>query len=101
MPPGEPKCDVVRSPRRNQVCQDFSVRGYWAILQAPKYLVNAVIVHLLARALRWHIDRMLGRSFLHEDEVRGHRKSPWNGRNCGEQETANSQALLTDKSNMK
>lgn len=52
-----------------QVCQDFSVRGYWAILQAPKYLVNAIFVHLVARGLRWHIDRMLGRSFLQEDEV--------------------------------
>lgn len=55
-----------------QMCQDYRDSGYWAILQTPKHIINGIVIHLVARALRWHINRMLGGSFVVTDEVR-----PW------------------------
>lgn len=53
-----------------QITRDYHNSGYWAILQTPKHILNAVVLHLVVRALRWHIDRMLGVNFAAGDEVR-------------------------------
>lgn len=52
-----------------QITREYYKSGYWAILQTPKHILNAVVLHVVARALRWHIDRMLGVNFAAGDEV--------------------------------
>ncbi|CBN75186.1 hypothetical protein Esi_0072_0024 [Ectocarpus siliculosus] len=52
----------------SQITREYYKSGYWAILQTPKHILNAVVLHLVARALRWHIDRMLGVNFAAGDE---------------------------------
>ncbi|CAM9701627.1 unnamed protein product [Scytosiphon promiscuus] len=52
------------------ITREYHESGYWAILQTPKHVLNAVVLHLVARALRWHVDRMLGLNFAAGDEVR-------------------------------
>ncbi|CAN0039670.1 unnamed protein product, partial [Ectocarpus sp. 12 AP-2014] len=51
------------------ITREYYTSGYWAILQTPKHILNAVVLHLVARALRWHIDRMLGVNFAAGDEA--------------------------------
>ncbi|CAM9155204.1 unnamed protein product [Ectocarpus fasciculatus] len=51
------------------ITREYYKSGYWAILQTPKHILNAVVLHLVARALRWHIDRMLGINFAAGDEA--------------------------------
>ncbi|CAM9314684.1 unnamed protein product, partial [Pylaiella littoralis] len=51
------------------ITRDYHNSGYWAILQTPKHILNAVVLHLVVRALRWHIDRMLGVNFAAGDEA--------------------------------
>lgn len=43
-----------------QVSRDYHNLGLWATLHTPKHLANAVVIHIIARALRWQIDLMLG-----------------------------------------
>ena len=54
----------VRPP---QITREYYRSGYWAILQTPKHILTAVVLHLLARALRWHLDRLLGLNFAARD----------------------------------
>ena len=54
----------------SQITREYYQSGYWAILQTPKHVLNAVILHLVARALRWHLDRLLGLNFAARDHVR-------------------------------
>ncbi|CAM9238970.1 unnamed protein product [Ascophyllum nodosum] len=51
------------------ICCDYNALGYWGFLQIPKHIFNALVIHIVARALRWHIEGMLGRSFLIDDEA--------------------------------
>eukprot|EP00903_Cladosiphon_okamuranus_P006039 g5957.t1 len=51
------------------ITREYYRSGYWAILQTPKHVLNAVILHLVARALRWHLDRLLGLNFAARDQA--------------------------------
>eukprot|EP00752_Nemacystus_decipiens_P007614 g6804.t2 len=51
------------------ITREYYQSGYWAILQTPKHVLNAVILHLVARALRWHLDRLLGLNFAARDQA--------------------------------
>jgi hypothetical protein len=46
------------------VCADFRAHGLGGgLLSLPKHVANALVLHLLARLLRWHVSRSVQRSF--------------------------------------